>query len=67
MTGPFPTRRALLGGLFAAAAFAGAAAAQSISGSYRAEGRNPDGSIYTGTVHIQENGSVIEMNWQVGA
>ncbi len=67
MTGSFPTRRAVLGGFLTAAAFAGAAAAQSISGSYRAEGRNPDGSTYTGTVQIQDNGSAIEMNWQVGA
>lgn len=67
MTRSFTTRRAVLGGLLAAAAFAAAAAAQSISGSYRAEGRNPDGSTYTGTVQIQDNGGAIEMNWQVGA
>lgn len=37
-----------------------------ISGSYRVEGRNPDGSGYAGTVRITENGDAISMAWQVG-
>ncbi|EBA15105.1 hypothetical protein RSK20926_04457 [Roseobacter sp. SK209-2-6] len=42
-------------------------AAQSVSGSYRAEGRNPDGSAYSGTVQIREAQGQISMNWQVGS
>lgn len=68
MTHPLPTRRALFCGLAAALmAAAVPVSAQSISGSYRAEGRNPDGSSYTGTVQINDNGGAIEMHWQVGA
>jgi len=61
-------RRSLTAGLAAVLLSLGAPAlAQSLSGSYRAEGRNPDGSAYSGTVTIQDNGGSISMNWQVGA
>lgn len=62
-------RTGLTTGLAAAAVvLAGSAAlAQSVAGVYRAEGRNPDGSPYTGTVQIVEHGNTVEMNWQVGA
>lgn len=45
----------------------GAAMAQSLSGDYRAEGRNPDGSAYEGDVKILEQGDVVSVAWQVGA
>lgn len=40
--------------------------AQSVSGSYRAEGRNPDGSAYSGTVQIHDRKGEVRMEWQVG-
>lgn len=43
------------------------ALAQDLSGAYRAEGRNPDGSTYTGSVRIDEDGSAIRVHWTVGA
>jgi hypothetical protein len=59
--------------LFLAAAVAGLALpvfAQSlpsdISGSYKAEGRNPDGSTYTGRVTVQESvGGAVAFAWIV--
>lgn len=45
----------------------GLALAQSgITGSYRAEGRNPDGSTYVGTVKIVETSGAVAMTWAVG-
>jgi hypothetical protein len=41
--------------------------AQDLSGTYRAEGRNPDGSAYTGSVRIDEEGSAIRVYWTIGA
>ena len=68
MTHPFPARRTLIGGLAAILiAAAVPVSAQGITGSYRAEGRNPDGSSYSGTVQIRDNGGVVEMHWQVGS
>ncbi|WP_204115662.1 hypothetical protein [Shimia biformata] len=58
------TRRILTGGLVALA-LAGPALAQSISGSYRAEGRNPDGTAYSGTVQITERGGAVAMTWSI--
>lgn len=61
-------RRAVLAGVLAlGAAAATPLAAQSIAGSYRAEGRNPDGSTYAGSVQISEHGSTVQMRWQIGA
>jgi hypothetical protein len=37
-----------------------------ISGSYRAEGRNPDGSAYSGTATIAQQGNAVQINWRVG-
>lgn len=60
-------RRAAIAGLAAGiTAIAGPGAAQSVSGTYRAEGRNPDGSAYHGSVSIQESGGKVYMNWSVG-
>ena len=66
-------RRFVLGGVLATivAAGAGPMAAQgiggNISGVYRAEGRNPNGSSYTGQVTIQENlGGAVAFGWNVG-
>ena len=38
-----------------------------ISGTYQAEGRNPDGSAYSGQAAIVQNGPSVQMAWQVGA
>lgn len=46
---------------------AGMALAQSVAGQYRVEGRNPDGSAYSGTVVISEQGNAVQFNWRVGA
>ncbi|WP_424977881.1 hypothetical protein [Leisingera sp. S232] len=61
------TRRTILACFAALTLFAVPAGAQSVGGSYSAEGRNPDGSTYSGTVQIRDNGGMIEMSWQVGA
>lgn len=60
------TRRNAIAGL-ALVAFFGASPvlAQSVTGSYRAEGRNPDGSDYSGTVRITEQGGSIRMSWKI--
>ena len=44
---------------------AGAVLAQSIAGQYRVEGRNPDGSVYDGSVRIADNDGAIAMTWSV--
>ncbi len=62
---PLFTRR-LMGLALAAGLVAGPALAQSITGTYRAEGRNPDGSPYSGTVTIAEAGSEVAISWSVG-
>lgn len=64
----FWSRRVMIAGLFASALLAaGGALAQSVTGLYRAEGRNPDGSSYSGTVQIRDSKGVIKVNWQVGS
>ncbi|MEX0302819.1 MAG: hypothetical protein AB3N24_10380 [Leisingera sp.] len=66
MTGSLSARRGFLAGV--AAVFTAAALpafAQSVSGVYRAEGRNPDGSSYTGTVQIQDSGGSVQMQWSI--
>ena len=55
--------------IFAAAAVAlstAAAIAQALTGSYTAQGRNADGSSYSGTVEIADTGSSVGMTWAVG-
>ncbi len=42
------------------------AQAMDISGNYTAEGRNPDGSAYSGQVRITQQGTRIAFAWQVG-
>ncbi|MEP2716219.1 hypothetical protein [Pseudophaeobacter sp.] len=69
--GKLLTRRSLIAGLTAglAASFisvATVASAQGVAGSYRAEGRNPDGSAYKGSVQIFESKGVLLVKWQVG-
>lgn len=61
--GTFITRAAIAAALCVTAA---AAWAQGITGNYLAEGRNPDGSTYTGTVQITQSGTVVSMAWRVG-
>lgn len=46
--------------LTASAAFA------DVTGRYTAEGRNPNGSTYTGTVRMIEDGGRVMVSWQVG-
>ena len=66
MAVPQATRRATIGFL-AAFALAGTAAAQSaLDGTYRVQGRNPDGSAYAGAVRLVEPGGSVAMTWQVG-
>lgn len=43
------------------------ALAQSIAGTYTAQGRNPDGSRYSGTVTITEKGNAVYFAWNVGS
>lgn len=62
------TRRMAVAALSASLALAaGAVSAQSIGGNYTAEGRNPNGSTYTGRVQISEMGAAIGVAWQVGS
>ncbi len=61
------SRRAALAGVAATVLAAPLAAQQNnISGSYRAEGRNPDGSSYSGTAVIGQQGNAVQINWAVG-
>lgn len=43
------------------------ALAQSIAGSYTAQGRNPDGTAYKGSVTISETGTAVHFTWKIGA
>lgn len=64
------SRRAAIAAL-SAALLAGAlpeiATAQSVTGQYRAEGMNANGSRYTGTVVVAQNGTQLRFNWTVGS
>ncbi len=40
---------------------------RSLTGNYIAEGRNPDGSAYNGTVRIEEADGAVAFAWTVGA
>ncbi len=51
----------------AAATLATSLFAQALTGSYVAEGRNADGSSYSGTVEIADTGSAVGMTWNVGS
>lgn len=62
------SRRGLIGGLTSLVMLGAVPAwAQSVSGSYRAEGRNPDGSTYSGSVQIRDSKGEVRMEWQVGS
>lgn len=67
MPRPLFARRTALGLLTGALTFAlaGGALAQSVTGSYRAEGRNADGTKYNGTVQISDQGGQIAMHWRI--
>lgn len=41
------------------------ASAQSLAGTYRAEGMNPDGSHYSGVVTIAEAGDELAFHWEL--
>lgn len=43
-----------------------ASAQGTISGLYRAAGRNPDGSPYSGAARITETAGTVTVDWQVG-
>lgn len=58
-------RRTMIGAL-GAVLVAGPLRAQSgLSGAYAVQGRNPDGSTYTGDVQIAEQGGVFNVVWLV--
>jgi hypothetical protein len=60
-------RRRLLGiGMMALLATPLTAQESNINGVYEAQGRNPDGSSYTGQAVITESGSSVQVNWTVG-
>ena len=60
-------RKLLLGGLVAGvmAGLGTVALADGVTGAYRAEGRNPDGSSYQGKVTIVQSGAQVTMNWAI--
>lgn len=61
-------RRTVLGGLAAAVTTAQATgSAQSAeSASFRSEGRNPDGTTYTGTARVTVQGTSVSITWVMG-
>ncbi|MBD3663962.1 hypothetical protein [Sulfitobacter aestuariivivens] len=60
------TRRGTLIGLLTVAlAQPVAAQTPNLTGSYRAEGRNPNGSAYSGTVVIGQQGNAVQINWTI--
>ncbi|WP_111732031.1 hypothetical protein [Roseovarius amoyensis] len=66
-------RRLFIAGALAAMATlaTGAAAQQTpvyhIAGTYDARGMNPDGSVYRGAVQISQQGSAVEVYWNVAS
>ncbi len=62
------SRRVIFGVALAVTAMGTASgnAQMSIEGRYSAEGRNPDGSAYSGIVQIVQSGDAISMSWQIG-
>lgn len=63
----FTRRMMLVAGIgMAATLAAGPALATNLTGDYRVEGRNPNGSSYKGSVQIVETNGRVTMNWQVG-
>lgn len=68
MAGNSMTRRFAITALTATMAFGAThAVAQPVGGNYTAEGRNPDGSTYSGQVSISERGDGVAMSWHIGS
>ncbi len=44
---------------------AGMAFAQDLSGTYRVDGRNPNGSAYSGTAVLEDTGDAVGVSWSV--
>ena len=57
-------RRVFLG-LATASLFAVQGMAQGVNGLYRVEGRNPDGSAYSGSAQLVEINDTVTIAWQV--
>lgn len=57
---------ALAGGLLMLASVGAMAQPLNITGTYTAEGRNPNGTAYTGMAEINENKGNVRINWVVG-
>lgn len=55
-----------LAGAFVAACLATSALAQDLAGTYTAQGRNSDGSPYSGTVALTEIGRAYRLDWKIG-
>ena len=68
MTAARPVTRRRMLSVTGAVLLAGPALAQqiSISGVYQAQGRNPDGSAYTGQAVVSETNGTVQVNWTVG-
>lgn len=63
------TRRLALGaavGALVVPATAQAISGKNLTGEYTVEGRNPNGSAYSGTAKLEQTGSVVEVTWTVG-
>jgi hypothetical protein len=60
-------RTAMAAGAALLAVLAGPALAQDIGGNYTVEGKNPDGSTYSGTATIEgTTGGNCAINWSIG-
>jgi len=59
-------RMAVAGGIVMLAGVSAMAQPANITGNYRAEGRNPNGTAYVGSAKISENKGNILINWVVG-
>lgn len=63
--GKTPRPTLMASGMICCAALS--AAAQGLTGTDVAQGRNPDGSAYSGTVQIIQSASAVSMAWRAGA
>jgi len=62
----FPRRMFIAAALALGAALPVSGQVLDVSGTYRAEGRNPDGSTYTGSAVVAQQGRAVQINWSVG-
>lgn len=61
------SRRASIGaGLAFVLALPALAQVLDITGAYRAEGHNPDGTTYTARAIVAQQGNAVQINWSVG-